>query len=183
MSNTEGLVVLTGKEEFAKIENQIDEIIKKEGNGETFIINNMKCIIRRVYSGIWCGYVGVDKNHPWYGMDFQSVVHVSGLAEMMSSRNPNNVSILSLLIDIMDENVENDKCSISTAIDVHGGITFSGKIGDDGLWYFGFDCGHCDDFRPAYSSMTEGLEYRDKNFVTTECHRLVDQLLTIPFGK
>lgn len=181
MFNNEGLVVLTGKEEFASTDNEILAIINEEGNGESFELNGLQCVIKRVHSGIWCGYVGVDRNHPWYGMNYQDVVTIKDLESVMLSRNPSNVSILSLLIDMMDNNLENDQCSISTAIDVHGGITFSGKFDDDDLWYFGFDCGHCNDFVPAFSYMTEGAIYRDKEFVKNECHRLVDQLLTVPY--
>jgi hypothetical protein len=192
MPDIEGLVVLTGKEGFfdnsvLSKKDEIDRIIEQEGNGETFILNNVKCRIRRVNSGVWCGYVGVDNSHPWYGLEYSTLVTIDDISDSINTRNPNNVNILSVMMDMMEDNLDNNKCSISTAIDVHGGITFTGKFydDDDGLWYFGFDCGHCDDYAPAYSFMSEGLEleYRTKEFVVNECHRLVDQLLIVPFTK
>lgn len=190
MSDVEGLVVLTGEEPFDNAvhltrDDEIKALIVKEGNGEEFVINNLHCKIKRNGSGAWCGYVGVDENHPWYGKGYSENIVLKDASDSINNRNPNNVNILSVLIDLMENRIDDGTCCISTAIDVHGGITFSDKF-DDGtnLWYFGFDCNHCDDYAPAYSarfSDAKGLVYRTKDFVINECYRLVDQLLIVPY--
>lgn len=187
MSNIEGLVVLTGEEGFHQTsqlskDDDIKRLIIEEGDKDSFVINNLQCNIKRNHGGVWCGYVGVNHDHPWYGKGYQELVTITDISDSINNRNPNNVNILSVLIDMMEDNLDEDICSISTAIDVHGGITYSDK-GEDGLWYFGFDCGHSENYMPNYPAQfrMEDSIYRTKEFVINECHRLVDQLLTVPY--
>ena len=72
--------------------------------------------------------------------------------------------------------------------DVHGGITFAKKIGDD--WVIGFDCGHSFDIVPERSEThslfnklfdvkkPDGLPvaYRNIEYVKSEIEKLVKQL-------
>ena len=48
----------------------------------------------------------------------------------------------------------------------------------DDLWFFGFDCAHCDDFIPKMGGMNlmSGSVYRDMEYVKEEVKSLADQL-------
>lgn len=52
------------------------------------------------------------------------------------------------------------------AVDVHGGLTYSESEGD--AWRFGFDTAHFGD----------GPAERSEEYVTAQCERLADQLVT-----
>lgn len=60
------------------------------------------------------------------------------------------------------EEVEDD-------IDVHGGLTFSGKLEDVDGFLLGFDCAHAGD--------NPGVQ--DEEYTLSECKSLVDQLIEI----
>ena len=51
-------------------------------------------------------------------------------------------------------------------IEVHGGLTFSGRFRENGTYYIGFDCKHALD-----NSIEQDAEYVEK-----ECRYLIDQL-------
>ena len=68
-------------------------------------------------------------------------------------------------------------------IKVHGGITFSEFIHkkNNDIWYFGFDCAHCDDWSLLLGHtkmllVDENAIYRDKEYVIGECKKLAEQL-------
>jgi len=70
--------------------------------------------------------------------------------------------------------------------DIHGGLTFSAdrrpvKHGDpeppnDGLWWFGFDCNHSNDYG---FPLAMGGTYRTMNYVARETRKLARQLSII----
>lgn len=70
-------------------------------------------------------------------------------------------------------------------IDVHGGLTFSGKAywsnAEDGLWYFGFDCSHYGDLSLGLfiGILDKDAVYRTKEYVSNECEKLAEQLIKI----
>lgn len=60
---------------------------------------------------------------------------------------------------------------------VHGGITYSGPDDDMIGWVIGFDCAHHGDLLPrAPSNFPRNGVFRDKEFVTAELKKLVDQI-------
>lgn len=67
-------------------------------------------------------------------------------------------------------------------LDVHGGITFGGKIED--VECLGFDCHHAGDATlggdPEFAH--PGDVYRDQDFVIAECERLATQMLALSRG-
>ena len=69
-----------------------------------------------------CGYVGIKEKHNLYGVGY---------------------------VDTFD--FKGEKNRLGCFFDVHGGITFSGKIIKEifksDLWWFGFDCAHLGDAR------------------------------------
>lgn len=51
-------------------------------------------------------------------------------------------------------------------LEVHGGLTFSGKMEDSDLWWFGFDTNHCND----------GPHTKNEQYVSEQCEELARQL-------
>lgn len=113
----------------------------------------LPCLLVRNRMGALCGYVGVPPGHPWHGVGY--------------SCNPSTRE---------DESWGSDeRTSPESAIEVHGGLTFSDKChpmtneaqgvchvaeaGEpDDVWWFGFDCSHAWDFMPANATLSEQLK-------------------------
>ena len=106
--------------------------------------------LRNTELGNWCGYVAVPEEHPAFYA------------------------------------FEDDDLSIR--FDVHGGVTFAGPnpAGDSqptrGGWWLGFDCGHRGDLTPGKDARRWDPrdEYRDLQYVVSQCAALARQLLEPP---
>lgn len=136
-----------------------DEPDKKQWQDEA---TGLPCLIVRNSGGALCGYVGVPHEHAMHGQDY----------------------------NIPD-------------VDVHGGLTFAKGCGHgddpakgichipgagepDDVWWFGFDCAHGYDVRPAseardrargWESLRDAYAvYRDLGYVTREVTKLAEQL-------
>lgn len=113
---------------------------------------DVPCLIVRNYSGALCGYAAVTPEHPDHGKDYSDI----------------------------DEH-----------IDVHGGLTYSGacrgaichvpQLGEpDLVWWFGFDCAHVWDIRPACGfdgAVVRDASYRGVEYVRVQVERLAEQLI------
>jgi len=146
----------------------------------------MPCLIVRNSMGNLCGYVGVAADHPWHGKDYNASV------------GPHT--------DTCDKDPElyHYGCTISGILDAHGGINFSREChpnGDekssichlpepgepDHMWWFGFDCGHCDDLSPGMADINKRLGishyrhgiYRDVAYVKDQIASLAKQLKAV----
>lgn len=120
----------------------------------------LPCLIVRGPAGALCGYVGVPESHPLFEKDYDQ---------------------------LYDYDTES-----GVSISVHGGITFASKCHSregglgichapakgesDNVWWFGFDCAHCDDYSPAYDSFIRGGIYRTITYVEREIKSLARQL-------
>jgi hypothetical protein len=89
-----------------------------------FRYKGFSCCVLALKAGYRCGYVGVEKSHPWYGLNY---------------RHGQNGQY-------------NDKSSpVHLSKEIHGEITYSASRKDyplnnhANLWWFGFDCDHDDD--------------------------------------
>lgn len=119
--------------------------------------------------GFRCGYVKVDKDSKIFGMEYKYV---------------------SIPFEDIDEdfirNIETMKAI--NKIEVHGGLSFNGKLsGIDGYW-FGFDCGNVldkidrDSYLKYYGKEAEKRLYLDDSKVRTleyciqECEKLSNQI-------
>ena len=78
-----------------------------------------------------------------------------------------------------DEDGYFDEGYLHVVVDVHGGITWGPERTDNGfisfhinkpLTWIGFDCNHLGDWTPGNPSG----EYRDMDYVTQECNKVVD---------
>ena len=82
------------------------------------------------------------------------------------------------------------KVAMDLLFDVHGGITFSGKLRDINGWWIGFDCAHSGDAKDTsimderhreleekYHLNFDGDIVRTKEYVEQECKNLIDQII------
>ena len=126
----------------------------------------LRAVAVRHGSGHLCGYVGVGKDHKFYGRAYDAP---SGI-DLPDDTKIGNRGVIDLFLFAMRENPLQD-VPISMLFDVHGSLTYSGGEGypieSDGLWWFGFDCAHADD-----TPETCNLPYVEK-----ECEQLAKQLI------
>lgn len=202
-------------------------------------------LIIRGPMGALCGYVGVQKEHPLYGVHYNKEMDIlaSLLEKRLNEPMGENPSFNVLISAVLGCEVEKSPEAVFT---VHGGLTFSshcskptrerweqwrksmidrkdeavmypsGDIarawidrGDqvedyeayakwtelraichvpephesDDVWYFGFDCSHCDDLIPmmleyGFNSMRNSI-YRDVEYVRKEVESLAAQLVDV----
>lgn len=140
----------------------------------------LPCLMLRGPVGSWCGYVGVRKDHPAYGLPYYD----------------------------RTDNTEDDPLPPAQthlhSIGVHGGLTYSGEGGpndqvtgravkpeaisvdlrpgeDPDLWWFGFDCAHYSDLAPAVEagSVLSNGTYRVLGYVEEQVTMLAHQLYSI----
>jgi hypothetical protein len=116
----------------------------------------LQCAFVRNSSGALCGYVGVPKTNKHYGKGYDSI-EIEG-----SEWGP----------------------------EVHGGLTYSADSDGsflrryvptlpEGLWWFGFDCAHCNDVMPGMMrlpGMFEHSIYKNLAYVKAETASLAAQL-------
>lgn len=128
----------------------------------------LPCLAVRNRFGAWCGYVGVDEDHPWHGLGCDD--KAPGPAPDLVGRSADGYGmggLIAVLGGKLDEFAE----TVAGRVEVHGGLTYAGFCQEgseeeaichvpepgqsDNVWWFGFDCHHCDDIGP-------GLEARER---------------------
>lgn len=155
-----------------------------------------KCVVTFNVMGHRCGYVGIPKSHPLYGKNYSDYLEIK--KEDLKDRKISGV--FPLLCACLDKD---ERIRIEAYFQCHDGITFADggensnyPIGSD-LWWFGFDCGHCNDARelelaykrfPKYKASIAmqielekvyhigGLTVRTEDYVAAECKKLAEQL-------
>jgi hypothetical protein len=141
------------------------EVIDKTGWGdgpwmnepdrEEWIHAGYACLIKRSELGNWCGYVGVDNEHPYYGKGY----------------NDASVSVHGGLTYA-------DACQGTICHVPAPGMP-------DDIWWFGFDCAHAYDYVPQLKALMKRLKrhdddvYRDLAYVKAEVNGLAEQLREI----
>lgn len=135
--------------------------------------SGLKCLLKRGPHGGWCGYVGVPKSHPGFGMSY----------------NPVPYEDLSDAIIWWRKHVTMHTAYKIEDIRVHGGLTYAGSLDKDkSLHWFGFDCAHAGDYSPAYQDIKALntptgwgtlTDYRNMAYAADECTKLAKQLAAI----
>lgn len=137
----------------------------------------LDCLINRSRMGNWCGYVGVAEGHPLFGYGYSEHVKPCPTGEPESCW---------------------DCPTPERELSVHGGLTFAAACQEtedpaEGIchapeagrpahiWWFGFDCAHSGDLVPTMyrslpASLREGEQYRDLDYVRSECADLAKQV-------
>lgn len=140
--------------------------------------------------GHHCGYVAVPAGHPLHGVGYSSPTHVlqaPGDDEPIGKRG-----VFSLIAAVADPSRMQ---SPGLVFDVHGGLTYSDADAkypaeNDGLWWFGYDCGHAgDSASPEYLAEKEARypnepfmwtdygTFRDLDYCVDECESLARQIV------
>lgn len=150
-----------------------------EPDREEFEHAGLKCLILRHHELLNLnGYVGVPKNHPWYGIHYDQCLR--GCEGKPSPINPSLICYPCIW--------ESDHECPEKLIDVHGGLTFSGmgdgKLRPAGYWWFGFDCAHAWDLVPQMPELLDREQreyetYRNFAYVRAEIKSLAEQLARI----
>ena len=111
----------------------------------------LPCLMVRNPAGAWCGYVGVSRSHPAYGVDYNDVageVH-GGLTYA-------------------------NKCSLGPEEKSVCHIPGAGE--SDDVWWLGFDCMHVGDMYPLIYSPMNSESYKNQEYVKQEVTSLAAQL-------
>lgn len=154
----------------------------KEPDSADFEAHGLKCALRRGPVGAWCGYVGIPKEHPLHGRDYDEMVKTpkSIIERKIDVDKVGAVTLFCAGLNNNDETLKAGLLQISLALDCHGGLTYAADkepCGEtDGLWWFGFDAAHCDDITPNVGFNHEGAVYRDEAYMRGECESLAKQL-------
>lgn len=89
-----------------------------------FEVQGLPCKVIRHHEGKHlCGYVGVDRSHPLFGVDTGIPI-----------KEGENTLFLNDLVT------------------PHGGVTYARFDSADERWWLGFDCAHCGDYCPGFLS-------------------------------
>lgn len=132
--------------------------------------------LRHKRYGNFCGYVGVDERHRLHGEGYDFEIPID---EKFESRkfDGDRTNIIDLLCASL---AREGHVRLSLYCDVHWGLTFANTFPDGewpGHWFFGFDCGHCDDLQPGMKTRFDGHgKYRALGYVQHEIGRLAEQL-------
>ena len=111
----------------------------------------LPCLMVRNDLGGWCGYVGVPRNHPAYGVDYNDVA-----AEVHGGLTYSNKCV--------EEPKDKSICHIP------------GVGESDDVWWLGFDCIHGGDAYPTQFPGMHNGSYKDQEYVTQHVTSLAAQL-------
>jgi hypothetical protein len=115
-----------------------------------------------------CGYVGVDKKHCLYGLEYSIPASLLDRWDKIKNEPAGKRSFIDMLIGAMDKTG-----SVSLFFDVHDGITYSKDssqsypVESNNTWWFGFDCAHAND------------DNISQEYVEAECESFAEQLASI----
>lgn len=145
-------------------------------------------VMKRNPQKAWCGYVGVSKGHPHFGLSYSDdVVYPQWRTLVLGAKSP-----ISLFVSDSAKAENTNRIELDLVYEAPGGLTWaSGNVPDDspdGRWWFGFDCVHAGDLSPqdaiwaAFArgtypwSLRGDAVYRDAKFVERACRELAAQL-------
>jgi hypothetical protein len=163
-----------------------------EPSQDAFVASGLYCLIRRTPEGAWAGYAGVQKEHALWRQSRDVLI---SLPESFAARVPDLRRIAAVdIATVPAELVAGMTVPLSIAIDVHGGLYFTGMLPslDEPYWYFGFSCTQPWDYKPldplarsARETMDpeqhEALfrtaaDYRTAEYARSETERLAAQI-------
>lgn len=134
-----------------------------------------------------CGYVGIDKNHPLFEVEYNDQIDCITQDMVDKTELGKKGLILAFTAACNSDDPGNlVRRSPNLLLDVHGGLTYSG-YGEKGypisskLWWYGFDCHHITDREiepdPKYSFYDPTATVKSLYYVINECESLAKQLV------
>lgn len=136
--------------------------------------NGLPCLALALDIGHRCGYVGVNKKHPLYGIGYADESPALKKLHKKAVEGPiGKRGIIPLLCSA-------ERASPDVVFDVHGGITYAGGLKYifplGRLWWFGFDCAHSGD-QPDPALMDEKRRDLERRFPTEGVVRTLDYVV------
>lgn len=148
----------------------------------------LRAVVLMTDVGHRCGYVAVDRDNPLHSVDYHT--HCDALTVPPEDTPLGKRGIMTVLT------YDGTRASPDIVFDVHGGLTYSGgsdnyPVAAPDLWWFGYDCAHCDDApSPEYVAQQKGLypdkpfmwrdhegEHRTLEYCISECESLAQQIV------
>lgn len=130
------------------------------------------CMMRRNYFGSWCGYVGVRRDSPLFGLDY-NLLHEFPMEPIWVHGGLTFGGIIKAAWygnNIIEKNL----------------FYKPFKAGrPPKMYFFGFDCSHHSDFGPMESANTFGRivgTYRDEEYVMEQTCNLANSIIRIEEG-
>ncbi|WP_064830964.1 hypothetical protein [Rhizobium phaseoli] len=147
-----------------------------EPDQKSFIHAGLRCELRRGPVGAWCGYVGVDEAHPWFGKHYDAVV--DGVPP--ENATIAELGVMSALFSGQDIDDVNRRAPICLLVPCHEGLTYANKGShiepDSKLWWFGFDCSHSGDLSPKSIISFDDDVYRDIEYATAATRKAAEAI-------
>lgn len=143
--------------------------------------SGLRAVVLMTDLGHRCGYVGVPAGHSLHGVGYSQ--NTEALPRPSDDTEIGKRGVMSLLY------AKDRMQSPEIVFDVHGSLTYAGGSEDypvpsDGLWWFGYDCGHAGDAPAPGSRMTAyaGDVHRTLDYCERECESLAQQIVskTVP---
>ena len=125
-----------------------------------------RCVITLNYMGFRCGYVGIPKTNTLYNKSGRDYLEIKK-ADIEDREISGVFQLLSCCLD------EDERVPIDAYFQVHGGITYASSgenvhfTDENDLWWFGFDCDHCDD-RKDFAAVDATWDMTAKNKLEKE---------------
>lgn len=160
----------------------------------------LECVVIFTDMGHRCGYVGVKKDSPLYGLSYTDKINSPQLSARLKEVDIGKRGI----IPVVCGRLEGDEISLNILFDVHGSLTYAAGNGKhpieaEDTWWFGFDCGHAGDakdwdlFKQLFPKTAKHLweieskfpdllkdgEVRTKEYAEQECRNLAEQILAV----
>jgi hypothetical protein len=152
----------------------------------------LRAVVIMSSMGHHCGYVGVPSGHPLHGTKYNeptAALIPPNDGEPVGKRGAISVMCAAFNPELMQ--------APEMVFDVHGGLTYSGGSADypavsDGLWWFGYDCGHYGDSKSPEACQRSREKYpndpilwdseydgtfRDLPYCVRECESLARQIV------
>jgi len=165
--------------------------VKQEIERDRTTAAGLRAVVLMTSMGFRCGYVGVPAGHFLHGHSY-SAPHPL-LADLPDDEPVGKRGVIALMAAAFDQS---RTATPEIYFNVHGGITYSNGKPDypansDGLWWFGYDCGHAGDCAspeyfvqererwpnsPIFWEPTPGDVHRSLEYCVDECESLASQI-------
>jgi len=146
----------------------------------------LRYLVLGLLGGWRCGYVKIPATHYLYGKSYSEQLPIT--LKQLKNERIGKRGIIPLFCAFRTK--PDDRISMDLLFNVHGGITFSGRLDKKRGWWVGFDCAHAGDAKDIslmdkenkmlnekYHLNFAGDVIRTTGYVERECKNLIDQII------